>query len=175
MRQLRSVLACGVLLCLLVPSVALSQPPRPTLDFKPGFRFLAVGHVADVEVRGTGLVDLYGCEVTVRYDPRALEVQDADPDTEGVQAIAGDVFTGRGTFVALNAVDVEQGTIRFAAGLVEPAAPIQGSATFLRIGFKALRPGPTMLRFGPVILVNVDAQTVDARLVDGGMWLGPIR
>lgn len=175
MRRLRSVVVCGVLLCLLVPSVALSQSPRPALGFKPGFRFLAVGHVADVEVRGTGFVDLYGCEIEVRYDPGALEVQDADPNTEGVQAMVGDVFTGKDTFVALNAVSAEQGIIRFAAGLLQPAAAIQGSATFVRIGFKALRPGPTMLRFGRVILVNVDAQTVDARLTDGGMWLGPIR
>jgi len=89
--------------------------------------------------------------------------------------VVGEVFGGRTAFVALNEVDAGAGVIRFAATLLEPASPIQGSATLMRVRFKALAPGPTMLRFGRVILVDVGTHVIDARLVDGGMWLGPIR
>ncbi len=174
MRRLLALLACGVLVCLLLPSVALSQSPRPALGFWPGFTFLPVGHATDIQVRATSVAGLYGCEIEVWYDPTALAVQDADPNTEGIQVSVGDVFGGE-SFVGLNRVDPQAGVIRFAATLVRPAPPIHGSATLMRVRFTALRPGPTMIRFGPVILVDVDAQTVDARLVDGGMWLGPIR
>lgn len=175
MRRFACLFACVVLMCLLFTSPALSQAPRPALGFWPGFSFLGVGHATDVQVRATSFVGLYGCQIEVRYDPTALEVQDADPNTEGIQVSAGDVFVGSGTFVALNTVDPQAGVIRFAATLLDPAPPIHGSATLMRVRFKALRPGPTMLRFGEVILVDAGARVIDARLADGGMWIGPIR
>ncbi len=175
MRRFVSLIACVVLVCLLAPSAALSQAPRPALGFWPGFTFLPVGHTAEVQVRATSFVGLYGCEVEVQYDPTALEIQDADPNTEGIQVRVGDVFSAGRVFVALNAVDPQEGVVRFAATLLEPEPPIHGSATLFYVRFKALRPGPTLIRFGQVILVDRGAQTIDARLVDGGMWLGPIR
>jgi len=175
MRRYVSLFVCAVLLCVLIPSPAAAQIPRPSLGFWPGFRFLPVGQIAEIQVRASAVVNLYGCEVEVRYDPAALEVQDADPNTDGIQVVVGEVFGGRTAFVALNEVDAGAGVIRFAATLLEPASPIQGSATLMRVRFKALAPGPTMLRFGRVILVDVGTHVIDARLVDGGMWLGPIR
>lgn len=175
MRRFVYLLACVVLVCLMLPSAALSQIPQPALGFWPGFSFLPVGRVADIQVRATSFVGLYGCQIEVRYDPTALEVQDADPNTEGIQVSAGDVFVGSNAFIALNTVDPQEGVIRFAAALLDPAPPIHGSATMMRVRFKALRPGPTMIRFGEVIPVDSRARVIDARLDDGGMWIGPIR
>lgn len=175
MRRLACLLACVVLVSLLIPSPALSQAPRPALRFWPGFTFLPVGHATDIQVRAMSFASLYGCDIEIRYDPTALAVQDADPNTEGIQVTVGEVFVSGESFVGLNSVDSDAGIIRFAATLVRPAPPIHGSATLMRVRFTALRPGPTMIRFGQVILVDVDTQTIDARLVDGGMWLGPIR
>ncbi len=175
MRRVMFLFACAVLVCLLLPSAALSGAPRPALGFWPGFSFLPVGGATEVQVRATSFVGLYGCQMEVHYDPATLEVQDADPNTEGIQVSAGDVFVGARTFVAVNTVDPQAGIIRFAAALLDPAPPIHGSATLMRVRFKALRPGPTMIRFGEVILVDVGAQVIHARLADGGMWIGPIR
>lgn len=175
MRRLVCLLACAVLVGLGFPSAALSQAPSPALRFWPGFAFLPVGYATDVQVRATSFASLYGCEIEIRYDPTALAVQDADPNTDGIQITVGEVFASGESFVGMNSVDPQAGVIRFAATLVRPAPAIHGNATLMRVRFTALRPGPTMIRFSRVILVDVDAQTLDARLVDGGMWLGPIR
>jgi len=175
MRRVVRLFACVALVGLLLPSAAFSQAPRPALGFWPGFSFLPVGRAADIQVRAMSFPSLYGCEIEIRYDPTALAVEDADPNADGIQVGVGDVFVGDEGFVGLNRVDPVAGVIRFAATLVRPAPAIHGSATLMRVRFTALRPGPTMLRFGSAILVDVDAQTIDARLADGGMWLGPIR
>jgi hypothetical protein len=47
------------------------------------------GDAIAVEVMAAGVVDLYGAEVRLRYDPQALAVQDADPQQEGVQVEPG--------------------------------------------------------------------------------------
>jgi hypothetical protein len=56
---------------------------------------------------------LYGAEVHLAFDPARLEVQDADPDTEGVQIQAGDFPSP--DFVVQNQADNVKGTIDYAA------------------------------------------------------------
>ena len=175
MRRKRLVMVSAVLLLLLLPALVSAGGIRPKLGFSPGFRFLPVGQTTTLEVRASSMVNLYGGEFVIQYDPTALEVLDADPNAEGIQIVAGEVFGGTDAFVALNAVNDAEGRIHFAATLLEPAAPIQGSATLARFTVRALRPGPAMLRFGPAYLVDSQADLLDALLLNGGLWLGPIR
>ena len=175
MRRKGLVLVSAVMiLILLLPSLAAAGGIRPKLSFSPGFCFLPVGQTITLEVRAGGVVNLYGGEFVIQYDPTALEVLDADPNAEGIQISAGEVFGGRDGFVALNAVNDAEGRIYFAATLLEPAAPMQGNATLARFTVRALRPGPAILRFSPAYLVDSQANVMDALPLNGGLWLGPI-
>ena len=84
------------------------------------------------------VVDLYGAEVHLTFDPAVLQVQDADSNAPGEQIAPGEEFSkGRG-FVALNRFDNQRGTIDLAATLVNPAEPLPVSYTHLTL--------PTILR-----------------------------
>ena len=173
-RRTLTLVSVALILVLLLPSLASAGGIRPKLGFWPGFRFLSVGQTGTLEVRASGMASLYGGEFVIHYDPTALEVLDVDPNLEGIQIEVGEVFGGADAFVALNWVDSAEGAIHFAATLLEPAAPIQGSANLARFTVRALRPVPTMLRFGSTTLLDSQANLLDALLLNGGLWLGPL-
>jgi hypothetical protein len=174
MRRKWLFMVSAVLILLLLPALVSAGGIRPKLGFSPGFCFLPVGQTTTLDVRASSVVNLYGGEFVIQYDPTALEVLDADPNAEGIQIVAGEVFVGTHAFVALNAVNDVEGRIHFAATLLEPAAPMQGSAVLAHFTVRALRPGPVMLRFSPAYLVDSQANMLDVSLLNGGLWLGPI-
>jgi len=113
-----------------------------------------------VDIVLDNVVDLYGAEVHLRFDPAILQVQDADSNTPGEQIAPGEEFSkGRG-FVALNRFDNKRGTIDLAATLVNPAEPLQGRlvlASFAVVGVKA---GDTEVRFSRVLLADRNANAL---------------
>jgi PKD repeat protein len=158
----------------LAAAEAESQRVSSKLSFSPSFRILPVGEVTTLEVVASSVADLYGGELEISYDPAALSVVDADANKEGIQISAGDVFAS-GAFVALNAVDEQAGKIRFAATLLDPSPAIQGNVVLAKVTFKGLKLGPSMLRFSNAQLLTSQASTLDVKLHDGSLWLGPIR
>jgi PKD repeat protein len=152
-----------------------AQSVTSKLSFSPSFRILPVGSTTTVEVVAGSVADLYAGELEISYDPAALSVVDMDANKEGIQISAGSVFAGSGAFVAVNDVDAQAGKIRFAATLLDPAPAIQGNVVLARITFKALKSGPSMLRFSNAQLLTPQASALNMKVNDGSLWLGPIR
>jgi hypothetical protein len=83
---------------------------------------------------------LYGIDVALTFDASAVRVVDADLDRPGVQIETGPLFAGLPYFLAQNQVTVDEetgvGTVTFAASLLNPAEPIDGTGTVATILFE---------------------------------------
>jgi hypothetical protein len=88
-----------------------------------------VGVFADLEIRWMiawkvavevrDVVELYAVDLTIRFDPDVLQVEDANPDQAGVQpGLATFLDAGMTLF---NTVDNETGTVRFVMSQINPA------------------------------------------------------
>lgn len=141
------------------------------LAVQPGAQF-------EIPVEVRAVQDLYAIDIEVRFDPAILQAEDADPNSEGVQA-------GLGTFLEaglllVNEVDNITGVFRFAMTQVNPAEPVSGDGILLVLYFAAQAEGDSELevsfleaatRFGEEIpleasdgrvTVAVDAPIFDA-------------
>jgi hypothetical protein len=108
---------------------------------------------------------LYGAEVHLAFDPARLEVQDADPDTEGVQIQAGDFPSP--DFVVQNQADNVKGTIDYAATQLAPREAVDGSGVLATVTIKGKDKGTSSLTFVGAKLADPDGQEIPSQTVDG--------
>jgi hypothetical protein len=108
---------------------------------------------------------LYGAEVHLAFDPAHLEVQDADPDTEGVQIQAGDFPSP--DFVVQNQADNVKGTIDYAATQLAPREAVDGSGVLATVTIKGKDKGTSSLTFVGAKLADPDGQEIPSQTVDG--------
>jgi hypothetical protein len=107
---------------------------------------------------------LYGAEVHLAFDPAHLEVQDDDPDTEGVQIQAGDFPSP--DFVVQNQADNARGTIDYAVTQLAPREAIDGSGVFAKVTVKGKDEGASSLTFAGAKLANPDGQEIPSQTAD---------
>jgi hypothetical protein len=108
---------------------------------------------------------LYGAEVHLAFDPARLEVQDADPDTEGVQIQAGDFPSP--DFVVQNQADNARGTIDYAATQLAPREAVNGSGVLATVTVKGKDKGTSLLTFVGAKLADPDGHEIPSQTVDG--------
>ena len=108
---------------------------------------------------------LYGAEVHLAFDPTRLEVQDVDPDTEGVQIQVGDFPSP--DFVVQNQADNARGTIDYAATQLAPREAVDGSGVLATVTVKGKYKGTSSLTFVGAKLANPDGQEIPSQTVDG--------
>ena len=116
-----------------------------------------------VAIRIENATRLYGVEVHLAFDPARLEVQDADPDTEGVQIQAGDFPSP--DFVVQNKADNNKGTIDYAVTQLAPREAVDGSGVLATVTVKGK--GTSSLTFVGAKLANPDGQQIPSQTVDG--------
>jgi hypothetical protein len=114
--------------------------------------------LADVE-------GLYGAEVHLSFDPKAVQVVDAAPDTDGVQLEPGTLPSP--DFVVQNQVNNDTGTIDYAVTQLPPSEPGTGSGVIARITFQALKPSVSVVRFEQFLLADTIGGNIDALPEDG--------
>ena len=119
-----------------------------------------------VEVRDVS--ELYAVDLTIRFDPDVLQVEDANPNQAGVQpGLATFLDAGMTLF---NEVDNETGTVRFVMSQINPSEGKSGSGNLLVLYFVGKRAGASQVavehveasdRYGVAItLSEVDAEIV---------------
>jgi hypothetical protein len=119
-----------------------------------------------VEVRD--VVELYAVDLTIRFDPDILQIEDANPNQAGVQpGLATFLDAGMTLF---NEVDNETGTVRFVMSQINPSEPKSGDGNLLVLYFVGKQAGTSQVtvekaefstRFGEAIAVNgVDAEII---------------
>lgn len=110
---------------------------------------------------------LYALDLSIKFDPSILTVEDADPSSAGVQVALGQ-FLDPG-MVLFNTVDNQNGTIHFVMTQANPSEPKNGSGNLLVIYFKGIKEGSSDLSFTNIQFsdrngVQINASEADATL-----------
>jgi len=133
----RAFLAAVVAGCLLA-QVAAAQSTA-LVHLVPGQATVGEGQTAAVEVRVENVADLYGLDIRIAFDPLAVEVVDADPNTEGIQVRPGGLL--KVDFMIRNVADNGAGTVWFALVQLNPTAEVTGSGIAFVVTFRGRRQG----------------------------------
>lgn len=104
---------------------------------------VAPGEVIEVPVEIRNVEDLYAMDIEIQFDPTILQVEDADPDTDGIQVAIG-TFLDAG-LVLYNTVDNNNGTIHFVMTQVNPSEGKTGSGVVLVIYLRGINVGTSQL------------------------------
>ncbi|RIL06505.1 hypothetical protein DCC79_15395, partial [bacterium] len=95
-----------------------------------------------VAVRLDGVADVYGIDVTLRYDPARLQPLDGLANEPGIQAVPGAGWPDA-VLSAMNGVDRLRHEVRFVASVRRPGAPLAPDAEVLTMAFRRLAGDPS--------------------------------
>ncbi len=146
---------------------ATALPPLPPAATSPGGTVVRIvpapqqiegGQTSTAEIRVENVAGLWGAEIQLQFDPMLLQVQDADPGTEGVQIQTG--FFPSPDFVAENKVDNTAGIISYALTQLAPREPVNGSGQLASITFQAVNQGNSDLTLSVVKLATNQGQPI---------------
>lgn len=126
-----------------------------------------LGASIQVPVSVDNVQDLYALDITLKFDPAVLQVEDADPSTPGIQLALGQ-FLDPGLML-FNSADNEAGTIRFAMSQYSPSEGKSGKGIVFIIRFVGKAEGETPLTVTELVLsdkngVEIPSEGVDATL-----------
>jgi hypothetical protein len=130
------------------------------------------GEEKDISIRVDNVKNMYGIELQLKFDPKVVQVRDADPSKDGTQIAVGDWLDGG--FVAANQVDNAKGTISFAATLLNPAPPVSGDGTVATIDFRAKADGTSPLKISKALLATRDAAEIKSQVQDGAIGVSAL-
>lgn len=154
-------------LVLLVSLLLLASAPTFAQDGAQVYAHL-IDRQADsltVNIIAEDVVDLYGVEIHLTFDPGILTAQDADPDKDGIQIEDGGFLPIDQGFAVANNVEEAEGRIAYAVTLLNPAPPVSGSGTIARVTFDVLQDAPATIDIEKAKLVAVDLQSIPAHVV----------
>ena len=109
---------------------------NPLLWINPESAQTGLGTEVDLQL--DNIVDVYGLQVEMTFDPSILEVVDADPGTQGTQITPG--ACPAPNFVVTNDTDNSSGQINYAVTQLNPTAPCDGG-TVATVQFTCLAEG----------------------------------
>ena len=134
---------------------ALAKADSAIVRPDPLVAVVPVGGQVVVNLYVQDVVNLYGADVRISFDPAVLQVVDADPSVLGVQIQPLSSFLIPDFVVrkkACNAVDPADpdcqvgGVVWYAVTQLNPSTPVSGSGPLAAVTFKRLQPGTTVLR-----------------------------
>lgn len=129
---------------ILIGGRAAAAPQATIVRCDPATIAGPLGSTIDIDIYVENVVDLWAADVRIGFDTTALQVVDADPETDGVQIQPLDTFLSPDAVVR-RGVEVKDGEpiIWYAATQVNdpPKDPVSGSGPLARITFRALRAG----------------------------------
>ena len=116
-----------------------------------------------VEVRD--VVELYAVDLTIRFNPDILQVEDANPNQAGVQpGLATFLDAGMTLF---NIVDNETGTVRFVMSQINPSEGKSGDGYLLVLTFVGKQAGTSPVTVEAVEFANRYGEAIPVSGVDG--------
>ncbi len=142
-----------------------------TVTVSPAQVNLECGKTATVDILINNVQNLFGVDIKVSFDPNVLEVVDANATALGVQIQPGnflDVSGGQG-LIQVNGVDVNTGTISYAAIRLNPAPAQSGSGIIATVTFRGKAAGTSPVELKSVMLSDPTAQPIPANLANGSV------
>lgn len=118
-----------------------------------------------VDIYIENVVELYGADVRLSFDPSIAQIVDADPNSDGTQIEILDEFLSP-DFVLRRIGDNTAGTIWYAVSQVNPSPPVSGSGALGRITFQPLKAGTFDMPITYQLLATAEGNELDATVVD---------
>ena len=115
----------------------MGQEDTATLAFSPQPpSSIAAGQHATYVLGIANATRLFGADIEISFDPKAVAITDADPAKDGVQVVPGS-FLDPG-FVVYNLADNTTGKLRVTFTQVAPTSPATGSGALLSFELTAV-------------------------------------
>jgi len=165
---MRKIIAAMIILGVILTYLCLpvnAQEVKPVVYFEPETMQIGVGQSAEVAIAVRDVTDLYGMEIHLAFDPQIVEVEDAQPDMDGVQISLG-TFLEPGLLL-FNEVDNSLGTVNFVMSQRNPAEAKSGTGNLLVIRFRGKVSGDSRLDLTQVLLADRNGMALDPDLENG--------
>jgi hypothetical protein len=141
------------------PSIAQEQVTT-VLRLEPEAQQLNVNDNATVQIWVDDVINLFGFDLTLEFNPTILQVQDADPGQDGVQIQPGNLLSA--DIVVRNLADNETGSISYIISQQAPSPAITGTGVLATINFTAVAGGNSDLIFTMAELSDTNGQPIPA-------------
>jgi hypothetical protein len=128
------------------------QTEGTVVRIAPAARTVAVGGSFKVEIWVDNVIDLYGADIKLAFDPTAFEV------VGGAITLRYDLLQPE--LVVGNQVNNSAGTIWYAATQLNPTPPASGSGALFEFQLRAKRPGVFPLNFTNHQLAAIGAEPI---------------
>ena len=151
-------------------AVAAVQNTNVVIRIQPATQQLNVDDFGNFQIWIDNVTDLFGAEISLQFDPRIIQVQDADPDKEGVQIQPGNFLSP--DFVQAKQADNATGVILYTVVQTAPTAPASGNGVLATITFRAIAQGTSALNFITVKLSDPNGQPIQAAPQPGQVVVG---
>lgn len=122
----------------LAASPAVAQTPL-LLRVVPAQEQVVAGQTVDVAVEAVDVQELYAFDVTLTFDPTAVEAVDADPNLPGIQLALGMLLDPG--FAIVNDADNVAGTAHLAVTQLNPSTPKSGTGSLLVVKLRGKQAG----------------------------------
>lgn len=165
------VLATSVLATLL-PAAGSADTLVTHLRVLPADGSYRVDAPLTVEVYVQDVVDLYGADVQLRFDPTLFQVRDADPARSGIQVVIHNELLYPDLLVR-GEVDPTTGHIWYAAAQLNPRPPAQGSGRLFSFTIDPLRTGLGAFTIAYQELATRDAELIPVVAHSAVYWITP--
>ncbi len=141
----------------------------PTVSVLPATQRIGVNETVVVEIRAANITDLFAADIQLRFDPAILQVQDADPNKDGVQVQPGNFPSP--DFVATNEVDTATGLINYVFTQLT-SGPVSGSGLLFSVTFQGIAQGVSNLNLENVQLITPDVEPMPVTPVGSSLTVG---
>lgn len=107
-----------------------------------------------MQIEAHDVISMTAWQGELTFDPKVLQVEDVEPDTNGIQIISGEFLDPISQYVAINNTNNISGTVNFLATLIDPGLPSSGTGQLAKIRFKAVGEGSSPITQAKMYLVD---------------------
>lgn len=139
--------------------------PATTVTVSPSPVTIKLGETGTVSIYINNVVNMYGVDIRLSFDPAKLEVMDADLGKTGIQMTPGDF--PQPDYMVRNVADNTAGTITYVVTQMNPTPEKSGSGIAFQFSLRALSSGTSTLHFTQVTLADRNGGSIYATPYDG--------
>jgi len=143
-----------------------AQTASTTITLDPSAAVIKEGETISVSIRIDDVMNLYGADVNLSFDPQVLSVIDAYESISGINLEHGDVLDPP-YYIVFNFADNTTGNIRYVLTQLNPTDPFSGSGVLAVIHFQAKQAGYSDLIFDNSKLGDDNGKEIPATNIDG--------
>jgi len=125
------------------------------------------GERVEVPVEIRDVTDLYAVDLAIRFDPEVIQIEDANPNLDGVQPALG-TFLDAG-LTLFNEVDNDEGLVRFVMSQVNPSEPKSGEGVLIVLYVVGVEEGESNLEVTTLELSDRFGEGIPVEEVDGSV------